>query len=265
MTRVEVATPLGTVVYHRHGEAGAPAVLLWHSLYVDGRSWDGVLPALTAGRTVLVVDGPCHGESPGPARDFTLDDCVDVALAVLDHAKLDAVDVVGNAWGGHVGVLLAARAPARVRSLVAMCSPMQALRPDERRKLRVLGGLLRLVGWRRFLRRALEGAMLHRPARADASAYLARAARGPGRARTLRAMRSVALGRPSLVERLADIRCPTLFVVGAGSALWPPALAREQATRLADGRVEVLADVGHLPPVEAPEATAALVTRWLAR
>ena len=78
-------------------------------------------------------------------------------------------------------------------------------------------------------------------------------------------MRSVALGRPSLLDRLPEVRCPTLFVAADGSTIWPPAAAREQAARLAHGTVEVLPGVGHLPPVEAPTVTAALLTRWLTR
>ena len=43
---------------------------------------------------------------------FTLDDCVGAAVDVLDQLGIDEpVDWLGNAWGGHVGILFAAAHP----------------------------------------------------------------------------------------------------------------------------------------------------------
>jgi len=190
-----IPTALGPLHVRRHG-AGGPTVLLWHSLFLDGTSWDPVLPALSPGRSLLVVDGPCHGQSPGPGRRFTLEECADAALTLLDHAGIAQVDWVGNAWGGHVGVVLAARAPERVRRLAVVCSPMHALRPLERLRARVLAGLLGLAGWRGFLLKAVRGALLRAPMRPEVVAAVDGAAQAPGAARTLLAIRSVMLGRP---------------------------------------------------------------------
>ena len=44
-------------------------------------------------------------------------------LALLDTAGVDRAHVVGHDWGGAVAWALAARHPARVRSLVALSTP----------------------------------------------------------------------------------------------------------------------------------------------
>ena len=262
-TTITVPTGLGPLAVRRLG-SGPPAVL-WHSLFVDGHSWDAVLPALAATHHVYVIDGPCHGASPGPGRRFTLDECAGAALAVLDHLSLDQVDWIGNAWGGHVGVVLALRSPARVRSLAAICSPMQAMQPPARRKATLLARLLRVLGWRGFIRGAVKGVLLHPPVRPEVAAYVDTAMRAPGKTRMLHAIHSVMIERTSLVEQLPRVVVPTLFATTRASTNWTVAAATEQAARLADGRLEILGGGGHLPPLEDPTATAALLTRWLAR
>src|ERR1043165_6085135 len=97
MDKVTVATELGPLAVWKTGEG--PPLVLWHSLFLDRRSWDGVLPRLSAG--VILINGPCHGESPGPGRPFTLEECADAAAAVLDHFGVARADWIGNAWGGH--------------------------------------------------------------------------------------------------------------------------------------------------------------------
>jgi pimeloyl-ACP methyl ester carboxylesterase len=259
----QVPTRLGPLSVTRHGDGGAWLVL-WHSLFLDGRSWDPVLPVLTPGRSVLVLDGPCHGTSAGPERPFTLDDCAAAAVEVMDHFHAETVDWVGNAWGGHVGVVLAAAQPRRVRKLAVLSSPMQALRPFERVRLHALTAVFRLVGWRDFLAAAVVDALVLPSASAATRQYVKDAAQAPGAARTRLAMRSVMFGRPSLVERLPSLQTPTLFVTSTADQLWPPELARAHAARLPQGRLEILDGVRHIPPMEAPAATGKLLTDWLA-
>ena len=128
------------------GDRG-PTALLWHSLFVDERSWNGMLPRLVDRRRLVVVTGPGHGSSTDPGRRYTLGECAEAAVEVLDAlAVSEPVDWVGNAWGGHVGLVFAADQPDRCRSVAAFGTPVAALSPAERRRTRLLLGLYRLVG-----------------------------------------------------------------------------------------------------------------------
>lgn len=243
-----------------HGERG-PAVILWHSLFVDGGSWDAVIPKLAEGRRLFVVDGPGHGASPGPDRVFTLDECADAAEEIMFALGLEQVDWVGNAWGGHVGVVLAARG-TKVRKLCVLASPMQAIAGKDRPKLAVMVELFRWFGPLGFLVSAVTDALLLPAARKTnpaLDAYVAGALRRPSKRALYLAMRSVMLGRPSLVGRLGAVRAKTLFVGTHDDPTWPLALAREHAAIVPDGRFEALGGSRHLPPLEAPEETARLI------
>src|SRR5215470_3874281 len=118
-----VSTRLGPLRVQMIG-SGPPAVL-WHSLFVDSTTWIRVQQSLAAVRRLLLIDGPAHGGSPPVRRPFTLHDCVGAAVEVLDHLGVDEpVDWLGNAWGGHVGILFADAHPDRCRSLVAVGAPV---------------------------------------------------------------------------------------------------------------------------------------------
>lgn len=71
------------------------------------------------------------------------------------------------------------------------------------------------------------------------------------------------LGREDSRPVLADVRVPALVAVGAQDVLTPPAEARLIHEGIAESRFHVFADCGHLPPLEAPEETTALLREWM--
>src|ERR1700682_4269706 len=78
-----VSTDLGRLHVRRSGTG--PPVVLWHSLFVDSRSWGPLVDKLARNRTVYTLDGPSHGKSEAIRRDFTFDECVAAAGQALDR------------------------------------------------------------------------------------------------------------------------------------------------------------------------------------
>src|SRR4051794_9148102 len=131
MDEHSVATAVGTLAVRVTG-TGPPAVL-WHSLFVDKRSWDRLVPLLAPHRRLILVDGPGHGASGDSGRPYTLEECAGAAATVLDRLGVaEPVDWVGNAYGGHVGLVLAAHDPGRCRTLATLGTPVAALTARER-------------------------------------------------------------------------------------------------------------------------------------
>jgi pimeloyl-ACP methyl ester carboxylesterase len=60
-------------------------------------------------------------------------------------------------------------------------------------------------------------------------------------------------------ERLGEVRCPALVAGGEHSDSHPREFLEQQAARLGDARVEVIAGATHFVPMERPAAIAALV------
>jgi pimeloyl-ACP methyl ester carboxylesterase len=256
MQEHRIETLLGTLAAYELGDVGNPAVVLWPSLYCDHRSWLPIAQQLAKIRRCILLDGPGHGRSPTPARRYTLADCARATEQVLDALGVGTVDWLGNAWGGHVGVLAAVGAPSRVRALTAIGAPMQALEPAMRRKSLAGLALLR-VGARGLVGNLVAKAMVS--SSPSARDYIRECIRSAPKGGIELAVRSVSLDRPDLRPQLPAITVPTLFIAGGDDAMWPPAMARAQAQLTPGARVEVIPGAAHLAPLERVEETLAAI------
>ena len=79
-------------------------------------------------------------------------------LAALDIRG--SVDWVGNAWGGHVGIVFAATWPDRCRTLATLGTPTEAYSRSGQFLFRVLLAIYRVVGMADFLSSGIRDALL---------------------------------------------------------------------------------------------------------
>ena len=100
------------------GPAGAPTVLLLHSLGCDWTMWSAQLDALSGRFRVLAPDARGHGSSAAPDGPYSLGQLGRDALTVLDYAGATAAHVCGISMGGMVAQWLAVHAPGRVDKLI---------------------------------------------------------------------------------------------------------------------------------------------------
>lgn len=261
-----VPTKVGTLSVQRLGSG--PAVLLWHSMLVDRDQWSRVTADLASDHTVILLDGPGHGRSTAPPEHYTLQDCADAAKTVLAFYSIPSADWVGNAWGGHVGLVFAHRYPAECRSLVAIGTPTIPLSANERFQTRALAAVYRRLGPNRLLGDAIADTLVSRRSRsADPQARqivkdgFARA----GRTGMHRSMHAMMLGRPDLADLLGQVSTPTLFLTGSLDKMWPPKAAAQHAATLPAGASAVVADASRLPPLEQPAEVLSELRRFWAQ
>lgn len=74
---------------------------------------------------------------------------------------------------------------------------------------------------------------------------------------------SAIIARPDNAPFMAEVRCPTLIVVGADDQITPLKIAQETAVGIAGSRLEIIPKCGHLPTLEQPEALNACLRKWL--
>jgi pimeloyl-ACP methyl ester carboxylesterase len=203
--------------------------------------------------------------------DLTLDDALPAmaarALAAMGGAARFAL--CGLSMGGYVAFdVLRQAPPGRVARLALMDT---SARPDTEEQARRRRGLIALArsggggtaGFRgvtpRLLPQLLHPRHLDGPLAAEVMAMAGRV----GRDAFLRQQAAI-LGRPDSRPDLPRLRLPTLVAAGAEDALTPPHLAEEMAAAIPGARLAVLPGCGHLPPMEDPAATTALLRDWLA-
>ena len=265
-----VSTTVATHVGRLHVEsigAGPPAVL-WHSLFVDSRSWHRVVDELGRDRRLVLITGPGHGPSGDPGRHYSIEDCADAASSVLDALEIKGpVDWVGNAWGGHVGIVFAAQQPQRVRTLTTVGTPVHGYTLRGRAETQALLALHRLFGPTRLLRDSITDALLSQRTRAkdpDAVDLVQDCFTNADRAGLRNAVVSISLRRRDLGPLLPSIQVPTLIVTGSEHRDWTPELARNAGRSLPQGSVSVLDGAAYLGPLETPREFIRLVRHFWA-
>jgi len=261
-----VETPVGRLGVRVVGQ-GQPAVL-WHSLFVDDRSWDRLVPHLAARRQLVIVTGPGHGSSGDPGRRYSSEDCASAARLILETLAITGpVDWVGNAWGGHVGVTAAATWPELVRSLVMIGTPISAYTRLERARTYLLLGLYGLSGPSAMVVNATTNVLLSPRTRTQDPAAVQQVhdcLRGADRRMLRNAVVSVSLRRTDLTATMREITQPVLIVTGAEHHGFTPEQARAAAQLLQHGQVAVVPETSYLVPLEDPDTVARLVSDFWA-
>ncbi len=259
MTRIP--TRVGSLAVRVVGE-GPPAVL-WHSLFVDERSWQRVEAELARDRRLVIITGPGHGASTDPGHRYSLDDCAVAAAEILAALDIrEPVDWLGNAWGGHVGIVFAATWPDRCRTLVTLGTPIQAYGRPQRLLFRALLAVYRVVGMVGVISGGIIDTLVSPKTRStdpEAVALVFDSLRTMQRRALADAMVSISLRRPDLTPRLASIRCPTVFVTGSDHPEWSGDQAAASSQRLVNGSSAVVPHTAYLTPLEAPLETVRIV------
>jgi pimeloyl-ACP methyl ester carboxylesterase len=264
-----VQTPVGRLAVRLvEGDTRQPLAVLWHSLFVDERTWSRVEDELSRERRLLLITGPGHGASGDPGRRYSMQDCAAAARVVLEEMGVhEPVDWVGNAWGGHVGVIFAATWPGQCRTLVTAGTPIHAYSWKGRAETRLLLQAYRILGPAPFLLNAITEALLSASTRdqdPDAVEVVRDCFTNADRARLSNAVVSISLQRQDLTELLPRVEAPTLFVTGSEHPEWTPQLALDASRLLQHGSATAVDKAAYLVPFEAPQEFGALVRQFWA-
>ena len=114
----EVRSGDATIAYEIDGDPNAPALLLINSIGSTREMWARQMPAFAASYRVLRYDARGHGASSALRGPYTLEQLGRDALAILDHAQVQAAHVCGISLGGITAQWLGLNARDRVGRLV---------------------------------------------------------------------------------------------------------------------------------------------------
>jgi 3-oxoadipate enol-lactonase len=246
---------------------GSPLLLLNGGL-MSYPAWEPLMAPLSAAHRVVRCDFRGQLLSPGEApRD--LSGHADDVIALLDALAIDAVHVAGVSFGALVGVTLAARSPARVRSLVAMnatdrMTPEIAERGSPLRQAAIdamNGGdggrvldLIALTTWSPEYRTAQAAALA---ARRQAVSLLPQTW-FRGLDQLLESLENLDL------TRLAPaIACPTLVIGGTADVTFPIEHSKALATAIPGARLVVMENGSHGLVIERAGEAIDLVVNFL--
>ncbi len=122
-SRKQVALSSGiSLAYVDVGPRDAPVVLLIHGYTSNARGWVPLLPYLDQSRRYLIPDLRGHGQSSKPDCCYDRTTFAYDLRLLLDHLRIERVDVVGTSLGSLIAQAFAENWPERTRRLVLQSS-----------------------------------------------------------------------------------------------------------------------------------------------
>jgi pimeloyl-ACP methyl ester carboxylesterase len=261
MTRTQtIAVWQGQVRLRVLSQGSGPPLVFFHGSW--GLDWDPFLDELAKRFTVYAPEHP--GTTPESPDDVQhLDGLWDLVLCydeLLQGLGVERAAFVGHSFGAMVACELAAAYPARV-SRLALIDPLGFWRDaDPITNFMVLDpGQLR--------------ARLFRDPDGAAAGRLFGVADDPQEAAAARVRLMWAMGTTGkfiwpipdkgLKKRIHRVTAPTLLVWGKDDRILPPVYSDEFTQRIPGARLQTVADAGHAPQVEQPQAVARMVGEFL--
>ncbi len=252
------------VNYELSGKKGGRVVVLSHSLSSSLLMWDLQVDALSPYFRVLRYDIRGHGKSDAPPGPYTLDLLAQDVIQLLDALDIDRVHFVGLSLGGMIGQSLALNNPHRLKSL-ALCDtaavvpgeaqPLWQERIDKAQK-EGMGALLEQTMERWFTPSFLKGnsrmlALIREQLLATpVSGYMGC---------------SEAIRKLDYLDRLSEIKMPTLIMVGEDDPGTPVSASEAAHERISNSKLVILPSARHLSNVEQAEAFNAALLEFLMR
>ena len=244
-----------TLYYEVHGHHGTPLMMIAGYGASLAGWWRPLVDCLATRHRLILFDNRGVGQSDKPHEPYTMTQFVDDTAAVLDAAGIDATaHVTRRVDGRHDrAALRLALSRQRVRGLILCCTipagpqnpavtgpaddvlaTLTAPRTDD--KAQDLRNLWPILYTPRFIeqkRDLLEEMLTQKIAYPEPPQY------------ALENQMHAVVETHDALERLGDIKQPTLVLTGTEDVLIPPQNSRLLAQRIPQARLIEYADAGH--------------------
>ena len=238
----------GVKIYYQVRGAGEPLVLIM-GFGADGNVWEKHVEVYQKHFKCILIDNRGVGQSDQPKGPYNTAMMADDVIAVMDHAGIQKARVAGISMGGAIAQQLTLNYPERVQS-VALISTWPRFNNyaktvyENLKKLRVTSRpedfmeLLQLwIFAPPYYKNGLEDL---RSGQADAAANTS-----PQTQNGFEGQLDACIGH-DVVERLGEIKVPTLITVGNMDIFTPPAFSDLLHEGIADSKYVHFPKGGHV-------------------
>lgn len=241
--------------------SGSPVVLL-HGLGGFLETWWYNISPLSKHYRVYAIDLPGHGLSDRPKDCYTVSQCTECVLGIIDALQLDTVTLVGHSLGGAIAINTTVTASDRVTNLILVDSA--GLSNDVPLIFRVttipyLGDMVMKLAWKLFSEHGVKSLFRNSSlVSRETLATVLKVAQGPGiDAAMLRILRyNIGLIRTHneslMLDRLPLIKVPTLLLHGANDRVFNIDQATHAYNLIPNANLVVFPHCGHSPHIEKP-------------
>ena len=231
-------------------------ILFVHGFPLDHRMWQAQLDSLSGEYRVIAPDLRGFGQSDVTEGTVTMEQMADDLAALLDALDIrNSIALCGLSMGGYVAFQFVRKYADRLHSLI-LCDTRaendNAVAVAARRKM-IQGVLTKgseIVAQAMMPRLFLSSLPARRVAVMQRVREMIIDADPLGIAAALRGM----IERPDATGQLSTISMPTLVIVGEEDQISPVEEMRRIAEAMPRAELSVIADAGHMSPMENPVA-----------
>ncbi len=247
----------------------ATAVLMVHGWAGSADDFRPLFAQLPSTVRAIAVDLPGCGQSEKPDAVYDLPYFVTFLKAFCDTRGLQRFVLLGHSMGGQFAVHFTSQWPEMVQRLVLIAP--YGLKGEE-------GIWLPLAGWgsfvdlgfrlnnKLFIEWTIRANVLYRAPPAIVHAAVESTARsilGPEGARAIARITRNVIGHDYVEGLLPSIGQQTLIIWGDHDKVLAPSWASTFVTQIPRARLVMVKDCGHMPMIEHPEETAALIAGFV--
>jgi len=231
-----------------------PAIVLVHGYPFNRSMWDEQVAALRDDYRVIRLDLRGHGESESSGGPATMSLMAQDIASLLDLLGINSAVVGGLSMGGYVTLAFYQLFPSRVEKLLLADTRAQA-DTDENKKVRaeqaqkILSEGMAGIADAMLPKLLAPDTVSKRPEVVKRVRDMMLQTKPEGAAAALSGMAQ----REDQTARLSDIRVPTLILVGREDAITPVADSEKMHQAIADSRLTVIENAGHVSNIEQPE------------
>lgn len=253
--------------YTIQGSTENDTLLLIAGFDSDSSTWAAMMRSLVEQYQVLRFDNRGIGQSSAPDSPYSIKQMADDAAALLDYLNISQVHVAGHSMGGQIAQELTLAHPEKIQSLILLSSWVSR---DEK-----FNALIELFG---DLTQKLEGILYQKvllPWLFTDAFYSI-----PGVMEQLISWienqpfpptphglyhQSRAILASDTSDRIADIHCPTLVMVGKEDLITPIKFSQQLAQSIPNAELAILEQGGHAFMVESADTVANVMLDFLAK
>jgi 3-oxoadipate enol-lactonase len=250
------------VFYTIEGEG--PWLTMAHSLGCNTTAWDEQAALLSKKFTVLRYDARGHGQTSATAGPYTLEQLADDAYGLLVALGITKTHWMGISMGGMIGQTMALKHPTLFSSLMLIDTTSR--RPDNAQAM-----------WGARITTAKEQGMA-----GLVESTLERWFTAPFRQGNPNAIKTIADGilstsvdgfcgccaaiaQINTLDRLREIQCPAIVMVGEHDHGTPPAMAKQIHENLPNSEFFMIKDAAHIANIEQPEVFNREILKFLTK
>lgn len=251
--------------YEEHG-AGPETIVFAHGLLWSGRMFDDQVNALKDRYRCITFDFRGQGQSEVTESGYDIDTLSEDSAALIEALQCAPCHFLGLSMGGFVGMRLAIRRPALLKSLMLLETSADPEPEENIGRYRLLNFIARWFGLRLVADRVMPimfgEKFLSDPGRREQKHEWRERMIANHRVGITRAVNGV-IDRAGVDDQLDRITTPTLIVVGDQDVATVPAKAQRMHARIRGSRLVVIPGAGHTSTVEEPGAVNAALQEFL--